>query len=132
MKVRLAILVTCISAILILPLAAPAAISRLDLGSQAELGPEGAFVLVPVTYQCDFFDVRIFISVQVTQSRGNQTANGSGFHEGTCTGGPQTALIEVQSFTGVPYHRGRAVARAFASTITGFTSSDGPEEIRIG
>jgi hypothetical protein len=131
MKVRLAIVVACVAANLILPVTASAAISRLDLGSRAELGPEGAFVLVPVTYQCDFFDTRIFISVQVTQSRGNQTANGSGFFQGTCTSGPQTALVEVQSFTGVPYHRGKAVARASASTLTGFSASDGPEEIQI-
>jgi hypothetical protein len=131
MKVRFAIVVACMAAILILPVSASAAISRLDLGPQAELGAGGSFVLVPVTYQCDFFDVRIFISVQVTQTRGNRIADGSGFHQGTCTGSPQTALVEVRSFTGVPYHHGKAVARAFASTQTGFTASDGPEEIRI-
>jgi hypothetical protein len=132
MKVRLAIVVTCLAAILILPVAASAAISRLDLGPQAELGPEGAFVRVPITYQCDFFDGGIFISVQVTQSRGNRTANGSGFFQGSCTSSPQTVLVEVQSFTGVPYHHGKAVARASASTFTGSSASDGPEEIRIG
>jgi hypothetical protein len=131
MKVRLAIVVACMAAMLILPVAGSAAISRLDLGSQAELGPEGAFVLVPVTYQCDFFDMRIFISVQVTQSRGNRIAQGSGSFQGTCTSSPQTALVEVRSFTGVPFHHGRAVASAFASTATGFSASDGPEEIRI-
>jgi hypothetical protein len=131
MRVRLAIVVACMAAILILPVATSAAISRLDLGSQAELGPGGSFVLVPITYQCDFVDMRIFISVQVTQTRGNRIADGSGFHQGTCTSSPQTALVEVRSFTGVPYHHGRAVARASASTITGFSASDGPEEIRI-
>ena len=131
MKARLAIVATCVAAILILPVAASAAISRLDLGSRATLGPEGAFVSVPVTYQCDFFDGTIFISVQVTQTRGNRTANGSGFFQGSCTSSPQTALVEVQSFTGVPYHRGSAVARAFANTATGFSASDGPEGIRI-
>ena len=131
MKLRLAIVGACIAAILILPVAASAAISRLDLGSQAQLGPEGSFVTVPVTYHCDFTDGLIFLNVRVTQSRGNRIADGQGGFQGTCTGGPQTALVEVQSFTGVPYHHGRAVARAFASTITGSSASDGPEEIRI-
>jgi hypothetical protein len=98
--------------------------------SQAALGPDGSFVMVPVTYQCDFVDGMIFISVQVRQSRGNRIANGSGSFQGSCTSNQQTALVEVQSFSGVPYHRGKAVARAFASTFTG-SASDGPEAIQI-
>ncbi len=133
MKMRFAIVVACLAAMLILAIAAPAAISRLDLGAEADLGPEGASVMVPVTFQCDFTDGLIFISVQVTQTRGNRIANGSGSTQSTCGFGPQTVLVEVQSFTGVPYHHGRAVARAFAQTATGSSSSsDGPEEIRIG
>jgi hypothetical protein len=123
MKLRLAVAVAavCLAVALVVPAAASAAISRLDLGPQAELGPEGAFVNVPVTYQCDFFDGSIFISVSVTQSRGNRTADGSGFTEGSCTSSPQTVLVQVRSFTGVPYHQG-----TFSSS-----ASDGPEEIRI-
>ena len=129
MRKRMTIALACLTAAL-MPLAtASAAISRLDLGSEAELGPEG-FVTVPVTYQCDFFDGNIFINVQVTQTRGNRTADGSGFAQGTCTSSPQTLLVEVQSFTGVPYHHGKAVARARGDTFSG-SSSDGPEEIQI-
>jgi hypothetical protein len=128
MKVRFAIVVASLAAMLILPVVAPAAITRLDLGAEADLGPEGAFVLVPVTYQCDFTDGMIFISVQVTQSRGNRIASGSGSTQSTC-GGVRTVLVQVQSFN-VPFHHGRAVASAFASTFIS-QSSDGPEEIRI-
>jgi hypothetical protein len=129
MKVRFAIVVVTLAAMLVLPVVAPAAITRLDLGAEADLGPEGAFVLVPVTYQCDFTDGMIFISVQVQQSRGNRIASGSGGFQGPCGGGPRTVLVQVQSF-GVPFHHGRAVASAFASTFIS-QSSDGPEEIRI-
>lgn len=133
MKVRLSmvIAVLCMTATLLLAVAASAAISRLDLGSEAQLGPEGASVMIPVTFQCDVSDGLICIDAQVTQTRGNRIANGSGSAQASCTFGPQTVLIEVQSFTGVPYRQGRAVARAFAQTLSGSTSSDGREEIRI-
>ena len=131
MRKGLATVLVCLTAALMLPTTSSAAISRLDLGPQAELGPEGAFVNVPVTYQCDFFDDRIFIDVRVTQSRGNRIADGFGSAQGTCTGSPQTVLVRVNSFTGVPYHQGKAVAQAQAFTATGFSASDGPEEIRI-
>jgi hypothetical protein len=131
MRKGIAILLACLAATLILAATATAAITRLDLGATADLGPEGAFVLVPVTYQCDFQDTRIFINVRVTQSRGNRFADGSGFAQGDCSSGrPQTLLVQVDSFSGVPYHHGSAVATASASTFIS-QSSDGPEEIRI-
>jgi hypothetical protein len=114
-----------------LPATASAAITRLELGAQAELGPEGVFVNVPLTYQCDFFDGNISLFVEVAQSRGNRIANGAGFASGQCTGSPQTVLVQVNSSTGVPYRHGKAVARGAGFTSSGFSASDGPEEIRI-
>ena len=63
-------------------------------------------------------------------SRSTRWGRGPGSFQGSCTSNQQTALVEVQSFSGVPYHRGKAVARAFASTFTG-SASDGPEAIQI-
>lgn len=132
MRKGMATVLACVTVALMLPATASAAITRLDLGAQAQLGPEGAFVNVPVTYQCDFFDGNISIGVRVTQSRGNRIADGSGGAQGTCTSSPQTVLVRVDSFTGVPYHHGKAVAEASGFTFPGFSSaSDGPEEIRI-
>jgi len=119
-----------LTAALMLPATASASITRLELGAQAQLGPQGAFVNVPVTYQCDYTDGTIFIGVRVTQSRGNIIADGFGNSSGNCDSSRHTLLIEVDSFTGVPYNQGKAVASANASTFTS-SSSDGPEEIRI-
>jgi len=130
MRKGMATVLACVTVALMLPAIASAAITRLDLGAQAQLGPEGAFVNVPVTYQCDFQDGMIFISVRVTQSRGNRIADGFGSTSGPCDFSPHTVLVQVNSFTGVPYHQGKAVAQAFASTFISSTS-DGPEEIRI-
>jgi hypothetical protein len=132
MRKGIATVLACVTVSLMLPATASAAITRLDLGPQAQLGPEGAFVTVPVTYHCDFFDGTISISVRVTQSRGNRIADGFGSTQGTCTSSPQTVLVQVESFTGVPYHQGKAVAEASGFTFPGFNSaSDGPEQIRI-
>jgi hypothetical protein len=130
MRKGIAILLVCLATTVILAATATAAITRLDLGSTADLGVEGAYVLVPVTYQCDFQDGQIFIQVRVTQRRGSRLADGFGFDQGTCGGGPHTLLIQVDSFSGVPYSKGTAVASADASTFIS-QSSDGPEEIRI-
>src|SRR5688572_21196169 len=131
MKKGIAILLACLAATLILTASATAAITRFDLGATADLGGEGAFVLVPFTYQCDFQDTTIFVQVRVTQRRGGRLADGQGSASGTCTsGGPQTVLVQVQSFTGVPFSKGTAVASASGQTFMS-QSSDGPEEIRI-
>lgn len=133
MRKRIVIALACLTAALMPPATASANISRLELGPEAKLRPEGTSVTIPVTYQCEFFDGTIDIFVDVAQSRGNQIAQGSGFANGPCTSSPQTLLIEVQSFSGVPFHQGKAVARASGSTFfPNFSSaSDGPEEIQI-
>ena len=119
---------------LLLPSGASAQINTFQLGTDAQLGPEGATVTVPVIINCDAGQFG-FLSVTVAQSTGHRLAQGSVFSNIACTGPEQTLEAVVANFPGVnAYKKGRASASA-TITLSGptgsFAADAGPQEIHI-
>ena len=117
---------------LILPSAASAQINTFQIGPQAQLGPEGASLTVPVTINCDPFFVGS-ADVTIRQAQGKRLIDGSGGTGVTCDGLDQTVVVTVQSLSGVRFKQGSAAASGFMflfgpSTVS---ASIGPQPIRI-
>lgn len=129
------------TAALLAPSAALAQVDSLSV-SGGRLGPEGATVVVDLTYQCDVSYNAAFGNVSVAQSTGHKLAQGSGFFFNDfpgqpCTGSPQTREVVVSTFTSFAFKQGRATATSFSlsvfnpATFDFVTETGGPVELRI-
>ena len=120
---------------LILPSAASAQINTFQIGSPAQLGPEGATVNVPVTINCEpGFEGGV--DVFIRQAQGKRLIDGSGSAGVICTGENQTVIVVVQSGSGIRFKQGSAAASAsmflFNPSTNRFTSARiDPQAIRI-
>src|SRR5207248_6152885 len=103
---------------------------------QAQLGPQGASLSVPVTVQCDSGWTLSFVNVSVAQKSGRFLAQGSGFASwGAPCVGPGTIVIPVTNSSFVAYKKGSAVATAnvgvMNQTTFGFFSKAVTQTIRV-
>jgi hypothetical protein len=117
---------------LVVPSAAAAQISSISIG-QAQLGPQGASLSVPVTVQCDSGWTLDFVNVSVAQKSGRFLAQGSGFASwGAPCVGPGTIVVPVTNSSFVAYKKGSAVATANVGVVgPGFFTSTATQTIKI-
>ena len=81
---------------LILPGAASAQSNTFEIGSTAELGPEGASLNLPVTINCDpGFDGSTFFEIR--QAQGKRLIDGTGFAPVTCDGLDHTVIALIRA-----------------------------------
>ena len=138
------VVVAPIAAALIFPTTAAADVTSIQ-GLSAQLVAKGAEVDVTVTFTCTAGDTvaapngafggGLGASVQQAVSKTQQAAGfGSGGGQ-TCTGSPQTGVVQVlATVPGPPFRVGPAVVSAFVAACgsTGcFSASSGPTTVRI-
>jgi hypothetical protein len=107
---RTALVVAVLTAAFVVPSNASAQITTFQIGTNAQLGPEGITVAVPVLVNCDA-GFQANLTVAVAQATGKRITRGqdSRFFESgqLCTGTNQTLTVSV--FTGeFPYKQGSA------------------------
>ena len=108
---------------LVVPSSAVAQISSISVG-RAQLGPQGASLLVPVTVQCDSGWTLNFVSVSVAQKSGRFLAQGSGFASwGAPCVGPGTIIVSVTNSSFVAFKKGSAAATANVGVVNQTTFS---------
>ncbi len=104
-------------AALVVPTSAFAQISSISIG-QAQLGPQGASLSVPVTVQCDSGWTLNFVSVSVAQRSGRFLAQGSGFTSwGAPCVGPGTIVVPVTNSSFVAFRQGSASVTANVAVV---------------
>jgi hypothetical protein len=109
---RIAMVSAITAGALVVPSVAVGQISSISIG-QAQLGPQGASLSVPVTVQCDSGWTLEFVSVSVAQKSGRFLAQGSGFASwGAPCVGPGTIVVPLTNSSFVAYKKGSAVATA--------------------
>jgi hypothetical protein len=134
---RTALVAAVLTVALIVPSTASAQVATGRIGTTAQLGPEGATVIVPVIVNCLPNFVMHVSSVNVVQSSGKRLTQGFGGSSPdiACTGTDQTVSVTVTTFSAVPFKQGRAAASGSVFTINPagfFVNVDfGPQEIRI-
>jgi hypothetical protein len=136
---RAGIVAAVVAATLAVPSFASAQIDSLSI-VDARLGPEGASVVVTLTYQCQPGWNAAFGSVDVAQSTGKRLNRAFGLFSNPfpgvpCTGALQTLDVTVNA-SAFPFKQGRAAASATLTvfdpvTFTLVTEAAGPEELRI-
>jgi hypothetical protein len=126
-----------LTAAFIAPSAASAQLATARTGT-AQLGPEGATVIVPVIVNCVPNFLMHVSSLNVVQSTGSRLTQGFGGEptDIACTGTDQTVSVTVGTFSAAPYKPGKASASGSVFLFdpsTGFFVSVnfGPQEIRI-
>jgi hypothetical protein len=107
---RTALVAAVLTAAFVVPSNASAQITTFQIGTSAQLGPEGITVAVPVLVNCDA-GFQANLTVAVAQATGKRITRGqdSRFFESgqLCTGTNQTLTVPV--FTGeFPYKQGSA------------------------
>ena len=132
---RMGLVAGCLMVALILPSAASAQINTFQIGSPAQLGPEGASVNVPVTINCDP-GFAGNVDVQVRQAQGKRLIDGFGGAGVTCTGLDQTVIVVVGNMSGIRFKQGSAAASGFVflfnpSTEQFASARIDPQAIRI-
>jgi hypothetical protein len=134
---RTALVAAVLTAAFIVPSAASAQLATARTGT-AQLGPEGATVIVPVIVNCLPNFVMHVSSLNIVQSTGSRLTQGFGGDptDIACTGTDQTVSVTVTTFSAAPYKQGRASASGSVFVIdpsTGFFANVdfGPQEIRI-
>ena len=135
MKKTIAATLAGLGATLLLSATSAAAISKLDIGDRATLGPEGTSLTIPVTFQCDVADASIILNVHVTQAKGHRIADGIGIPTASCTGAAQSLNVLVNlSIFGVPgvipFGHGNAAAQV-DGFVPGQQLTVGPRAIKI-
>ncbi len=90
----------------------PPSVLHIEVGDEGTILAKGAGVLVPVEVTCPAGE-QAFVEVQLTQARGRHVANGFGFEEVACTGGPQVVEVLITPFGGA-FKKGAALAQARA------------------
>jgi hypothetical protein len=128
-----------LTAAFIAPSAASAQVVTARTGTTAQLGPEGATVIVPVIVNCVPNFVMHVSSLMVVQSTGSSRLT-QGFDgdptDIACTGTDQTVSVTAGTSSAVPFKPGKASASGSVFAIdpsTGFFVNEdfGPQEIRI-
>lgn len=125
----------CNTFALVIPSTASAQINTFQIGSPAQLGPEGASLNVPVTINCDpGFEGNV--DVDIRQAQGKRLIDGSGSAGVTCTGLDQTLIVVVRSGSGIRFKQGSAAASGFLDVFNPSTgqfsgASVDPQAIRI-
>jgi hypothetical protein len=135
---RSAMVAVISAAALVLPSSALAQITSVSVGN-AQLGPEGASVSLPVTVQCEPDWNLAFADVSVAQATGHKLAQGSGFFSepfpGVPCSTPVTLTITVSDFSSFAFKQGGAAATAtvdvFNPATFGFSTQTVTQEIRI-
>jgi hypothetical protein len=132
---RIAMLSAITVGALVVPSLAAGQISSISIG-QAQLGPQGASLSVPVTVQCDSGWTLEFVGVTVAQKSGHFLAQGSGFAPwGAPCVGPGTRVVHVTNSSFVAFKKGSAVATANVSvenlTAFGFFTGTATQTIKI-
>ena len=132
---RTALIAAVLTVAFVVPSNASAQITTFQIGTSAQLGPEGITVAVPVILHCDDgFRGNVF--VEVGQATGKRVNRGSGnLVDVDCTGEDQMLSVTVPTGE-FPYKQGRASASGFVfvhDPITGVSTvaSVAPQEIRI-
>jgi hypothetical protein len=135
---RTALVAAVLTVAFIVPSAASAQVNTVGTGTTAQLGPEGATVIVPVIVNCLPNFVIGSANLGVVQSSGKSLTQGFGGVSTSiaCTGTDQTVSVTVTTFSAAPYKQGRASASGSVFVIdpsTGFfvNVDFGPQEIRI-
>jgi hypothetical protein len=132
---RTALVAAAATAAFMVTSTASAQINTAQIGTTAQLGPEGATITVPVTVNCDVGFVASS-GLIVFQSVGNRLNSGSGSppNPTTCTGFDQTLSVPVLACC-FPFKQGRAIASGtmfvFNPMGEAVTVTLGPQEIRI-
>ncbi len=122
---------------IVVPASAVAQITSISIG-QAQLGPQGASLSVPVTVQCDFGWNLGSVNVNVVQKSAHFLAQGNGFADwfGAPCVGPGTRIVTVTDYGVIAFKPGKAAATAnvFVSnpTTSGFFNKTVSQTIRIG
>jgi hypothetical protein len=134
---RTAMVAAALTVAFVVPSTASAQINTAQIGTTAQLGPEGASLTFPVTVNCDPGFTITGIGVEVIQSSGKVLTRGVGGIGGIeCTGSDQVLGLGVSTFSASPYKQGKASAGGqinvfnFATGEPGFATM-GPQEIRI-
>lgn len=109
---RIVLVSAVVGVALVVPSGAFAQISSVSIG-QAQLGPQGASLLVPVTVQCDSGWTLSGVSVSVAQKAGHFLAQGFGFASwGAPCVGPGTRVVRVPNESFVAFKNGTASVTA--------------------
>ena len=129
---RMAMAAAALTVALVIPSTASAQINTFQIGSTAQLGPEGASLTVPVTINCEAGSTGD-VGLDIRQAQGKRLIDGNGFESVTCTGENQTVIVLIRNNTGSRFKQGSAAANGvlFITAPVFAVAFVDPQPIRI-